>query len=179
MRNIAIVIALCVGAWYYFIGGRKLDEPLVRQYFEQEAHAILSRDPERLCKQLSSRAVVQDRTTVLGQSQDSTLNRAQACDAARESFKTFEVIGEAMGGILTIEYDYHLDSVELASDRKSAIVKGTSRLKMGEQAMQFASSFEQRIERELGQVRLVRSDQSTLVRLQGAGAMRQSDFFKK
>src|SRR6478735_1697759 len=28
MKQIAIAIVLCVGAWYFFIGGRKLDEPM-------------------------------------------------------------------------------------------------------------------------------------------------------
>jgi len=49
---------------------------------------------------------------------------------------------------------------------------------MGEAAMQFKSSFTQRLERELGQMRLVHGDDVTVVRLGGRGAMSQSDFFK-
>ncbi|MDM0076927.1 hypothetical protein QTH90_21135 [Variovorax sp. J2P1-59] len=179
MKKIALVIALCVGAWYFFIGGRKLDEAMVREYYEKEAHAILSRDPELLCKQLSSKAVIQDHTVMMGQAQDATLNRDQACDATRETFKLFENVGSKMGGMLTIEYDFHLDSVQVATDRKSAKVEGTSTLKMGETVMQFRSSFTQELVRELGQMRLLRSDQRSVVRMGGAGAMTQSDFFRK
>jgi hypothetical protein len=83
-----------------------------------------------------------------------------------------------MGGILTIEYEYHIDTIEMATDRKSAIVKGTSVLKMGEALLQYKSSYTQRLEREFGQVRLVHSDEATVMRMGGRGAMSQSDFFK-
>jgi hypothetical protein len=178
MKQIAIVVALCVGAWYFFIGGRKLDEAMVRQYYEKEAHAIYPRDAEKLCEQLSKKAVIQSKTVMMGRTQETTSDREQACDSVRKTFKMFETVGEGMGGILTIEYEYHIDSVQIASDRKSATVEGTSVLKMGEAAMQFKSSFTQRLERELGKMRLVRGDDVTVVRLGGRGAMSQSDFFK-
>jgi len=89
------------------------------------------------------------------------------------------MVGDRMGGILTIEYDYQIDTVEVASDRKSAVIKGTSVLKMGEAALQYKSSFTQRLERELGQMRLVRSDEATVVRMGGCGAMSQSEFFRQ
>ena len=91
----------------------------------------------------------------------------------------FRTVGDRMGGILTIEYDYHIDSIEVATDRKSATVTGTSVLKMGESVLQYKSNFTQRLERELGQMRLVHSSGVTVVRLGGAGAMSQSDFFRK
>jgi hypothetical protein len=48
MKRIAIVLALCAGAWYFFIGGRKLDESMVRDYYQKEAHAIYSRNADLL-----------------------------------------------------------------------------------------------------------------------------------
>ena len=65
MKQIAIAVALCVGAWYFFIGGRKLDDAMVRQYYEKEAHAIYSRDAEKLCEQLSKKAVIQSKTVMM------------------------------------------------------------------------------------------------------------------
>lgn len=179
MKRIAIVLALCVGAWYFFVGGRQLDEAMVRAYYDKEAHAIFSRDPERLCKQLSRKAVVHDQTVVAGESVDSTLNKKEVCEATRTAFKLFETVGEQMGGILTIEYDFHIASIEVATNRKSAKVEGVSVLKMGETVMQFRSTFTQELVRELGQMRLLRSDQRTLVRMGSSGAMSQSDFFRK
>jgi len=84
-----------------------------------------------------------------------------------------------MGAVLSVEYDYHLDSVEIATDRKSATVKGTSVLKMGESAVQLKTSFNQRLESELGQTRLVHAEDATVLRLGGRGAMSQGEFFRK
>lgn len=179
MKQIAIVVALCVSAWFFFVGGRKLDEKMVREYYEKEAHAIYSRDAERLCKQLSRKAVVESKVTMMGRTVEATYDREGACDAARKSFEMFRLVGERMGGILTIEYDYHIDNVEVATDRKSAVVQGTSVLKMGEAALQYRSAYTQRLERELGQMRLVHSSDATMVRMGGPGAMSQSDFFRK
>ena len=179
MKQIAIVIALCVGAWYFFIGGRKLDEPMVRDYYQKEAHAIYSRDAEALCKQLSRKARIESRTTMMGKTVEHSHNRDEACQATRDAFETFSKVGERMGGILTIEYEYNIDGIEVAPDRKSATVKGTSVLKMGESLLQYKTSFTQRLERELGQMRLVHADEATVMRMGGAGAMSQSDFFRK
>jgi len=178
MKQIAIVVVLCVGVWYFFIGGRKLDEAMVRNHYQKEAHAIYSRDAEQLCKLLSRKAVIESKTTMMGRTVETTHDRDEACKANRETFETFSRVGERMGGILTIEYEYHIDTIEVATDRKSAIVTGTSVLKMGEALLQYKSSYTQRLERELGQVRLVHSDEATVVRMGGRGAMSQSDFFK-
>jgi hypothetical protein len=178
MKQIAIVIVLCVGAWYFLVGGRKLDEKLVREYYQKEAHAIYSRDAEKLCKQLSRKVVIESKVTMMGKTVESTHDRDEACESMRKTFELFRMVGDRMGGILTIEYDYQIDTVEVATDRKSAVIKGTSVLKMGEAALQYKSSFTQRLERELGQMRLVHSDEATVVRMGGRGAMSQSEFFK-
>ncbi len=179
MKQIAIVIALCVGAWFFFVGGRKLDEAMVRDYYQKDAHAIYSRDADAICKKLSRKAVIESKVTAMGRTVESSQTRDEACETMKTNLELFRTVGDRMGGILTIEYDYHIDSIEVATDRKSATVMGTSVLKMGESVLQYKSNFTQRLERELGQMRLVHSDGVTVVRLGGAGAMSQSDFFRK
>ncbi|SFO71386.1 hypothetical protein SAMN05216567_102256 [Variovorax sp. OK605] len=179
MKQIAIVIVLCMGAWYFFIGGRKLDESMVRDYYQQEARAVSANDADKLCKQLSRKAVVEAKTTMMGRTEEVSLDRDEACAATRKTMETLRRVNDQVGAILAIEYDYHIDTVEVASDRKSAVVKGTSVLKMGDSALQLKTSFNQRLERELGQMRLVHAEDSTVVRLGGRGVMSQSDFFRK
>ncbi|SEJ15957.1 MULTISPECIES: hypothetical protein [unclassified Variovorax] len=179
MKQIAIVIVLCMGAWYFFIGGRKLDESMVRDYYQQEARAVSANDADKLCKQLSRKAVVEAKTTMMGRTEEVSLDRDEACAATRKTMETLRRVNDQVGAILAIEYDYHIDTVEVASDRKSAVVKGTSVMKMGDSALQLKTSFNQRLERELGQMRLVHAEDSTVVRLGGRGVMSQSDFFRK
>jgi hypothetical protein len=179
MKQIAVVIVLCMGAWYFFVGGRKMDESMVRDYYQQEARAVAARDADKLCKQLSRKAVVESRTTMMGRTEEASLDRDEACAATRKTMETLRRVSDQVGAIVPIEYDYHIDTVEVAPDRRSAVVKGTSVLKMGDSALQLKTSFNQRLERELGQMRLVHAEDSTVVRLGGRGAMSQSDFFRK
>lgn len=179
MKKIALLAALCVGAWYYFVGGRTLDEKMVRAYYDQGAHAFYKRDAELLCKQVSTKAILQDETVMNGQTQRATLNRDQYCEATKANLQMFEQMGDRMGGILTVEFEFHIDSIEIEPGRKSAKVKGTSLLKMGETVMQFSSTFNEQLVREMGQMKLLRSDQRTVVRMAGGRGMSQSDFFSK
>jgi hypothetical protein len=179
MKQIAIAIVLCVGAWYFFVGGRKLDEPMVHDYYRKEARAISDRDAEKLCKQLARNAVIESKTTMMGRTEEASHNREEACEAQRKTFETLRMVGDRMGAVLSFDYDYHIDSVEVAPDRKSAVVKGTSVLQMGDSAFQVKTSFTQRLERELGQMRLVHAQEASVVRLGGRGAMSQSEFFRK
>lgn len=179
MKKIILVVALCVGAWYYFAGGRTLNEKMVRAFYDDGAHALYKRDAELLCKQLSSQAIIQDETVMNGQTQRTTLNQRQQCEAFKTSLQMFERIGDRMGGVLTIEYEFHIDSIVIDPSRKSAQVKGTSLLKMGETVMQFSGTFNDQVVREMGQMKLLRSDQRTVVRVAGGRGMSQSDFFSK
>ncbi|UCV00457.1 hypothetical protein [Acidovorax radicis] len=179
MKKIALLAALCVGAWYYFVGGRTVDETMVRAYYDEGSHALYQRDAEPACKQLSTKVIIQDETVMNGQTQRTTLNHDQQCEAVKTSFALFEQMGAQMGGILTVEYEFHIDSIDIEPGRKSAKVQGTSLLKMGETVMQFESTFNQRLVREMGQIKLLRSDQRTMVRMAGGRGMSQSDFFSK
>lgn len=179
MKQIAIVVALCVGAWYFFIGGRKLDESMVRDYYQNEAMAIVAYDADRLCKQLSRKAVIETRITALGRTEERTHDRESACAGARKTFENLREVTDRTGVLLSVDYDYHIDSVEIATNRRSAMVKGTSVLKVGESAFQLKTSFNQRLERELGQMRLVHAEDNTVARFGGRGVMSQGEFFRK
>jgi len=179
IKKIAVAAVLCAGVWYYFVGGRTLDEKMVRAYYDQGAHAFYKRDAELLCKQISSKAVIEDETVMNGQTHRATLNHDDACEASKASLEMFQKLGDSMGGILTVEYEFHLDSIEMDAGRKNARVKGTSLLKMGETVVQFSGTFNQQLVREMGQVKLLRSEQRTVMRMAGGRTMSQSDFFSK
>jgi len=179
MKQIAIVIALCVGAWYFFVGGRKLDEQMVREHYRQGARAAAANDADRLCKQLSRKVVMDISATVMGKTEKGSFNRDEACDAFRKTTETMREIKSHAGAILSVDYDYHIDSIEIAPDRRSALVKGTTVMSIGDTAFQLKTSFNQRLESELGQTRLVHAEDYIVLRLGGRGTMSQSDFFRK
>ncbi len=178
LKKVAIVVAVVAAGWYSQVGGRQINESQVRDFYRQESHAFYSRDPEAVCKLLSSKYVGTGQVTMMGTSQETTSNREQACENTRKWFHSFEEMGEKMGGVLTIEYVHNIDSIEIAPNQKNAKVTGTSTLKMGGTILQINNRFTENIEREWGQAKMVRSDTTTRVVMLGDSGMKQSDFFK-
>lgn len=178
VKWIAVAVGIGAGGWYYFVGGRQINESHVQDFYRNASNALYARDPEAMCKLLSTKYVANERVSGMGAAQEATVNRDQACDSARSTFQSFEQLGEQMGGMLTLEYEYQIDNITIAPGRKRARVTGTRLLKMGETVMQFDTRFTEEIEREWGQARLVRSDSTTRVRMAGGRAMSQGDYFK-
>ena len=158
-----VLLALGTVGWYYFIGGRRLDETMVRAFYVSQVQATLARDPEAQCKLLGKSLALRQETLMAGQTKADAMNHDRACASIRKPHEFFEAAGEKAGGMLTIEYDYELGKIEIAADRKSARVELTSTLKMGEAFMQFRNASTERVERRLGQLELVESDVKTRV----------------
>lgn len=164
-----MVVMAGAAAWYYFVGGAKLDEDMVRQFYVAEAHATLSRDPQALCALMSSKLVLTQEIQAMGQSVTGTLNKKEACEAQHKAFQQFKDIGDKANAILTIEYDYSIDNIEISPNRKTAVVQVSNILKMGEQLMQFRTVSTNQLKREWGIVRIAKADSKTNVRMHLAG----------
>ena len=80
MKLILIVLALAAAGWYWFIGGRKLDEQMVRDYYMAQKHAVLSRDVQAQCELYSRKLQLHLKSRMGGQAQDVTLDKKAACE---------------------------------------------------------------------------------------------------
>jgi len=178
LKIVATVAALGVAGWYYFIGGAKLDEALIRQFYADQAHATLSRDAEALCKQYAKKLSMKQEILTMGQSQIGTYGRKEACEAQRNTFKTFEELGERAGGILTIDYEYQIERIDIAPNKKSALVQVSSQLKMGDTFMQFKHVSTDELVREFGTVYLLKAQTQSKARIHMGGLMDPEKFFK-
>lgn len=178
LKIIAIVTALGAAGWYYFVGGARLDEAMVRQFYADQAHATLSRDAEALCKQYAKKLSLRQETLMMGQTVAESYDRQAACAAQRQTFKGFEEMGEKAGGILTIDYEYQVDKIEIAPGKKSAVVHVSSTLKMGDSFMQIKSISTDQLTREWGTVYLLKGDTQSKVRIQVGALTEPEKFFK-
>ncbi len=164
MKAIIFILILAAAGWYYFIGGRKMDEQMVRDYYGAQAHAVLSRDTQAQCELFSPKLKAHLQSRMAGQMQDVTIGKDQLCKQLEDQHKFFEDVGEKAGGMLTIEYQYEIKNINLAGDRKSAEVDVVSTLKMGEAFMEITATSNERLERHLGKVQTVAAEASTRVR---------------
>ncbi len=174
---LAVVAGLVVG-WFYLIDGSKLDEQMVQDFYKLQQHNTYKRDPEALCKQLGGKLKLHQESLIAGKTQVVDMNKNQACDSLRESFKMFEEMGEKAGGMLTIEYSYEITRLELAPNKKSATVDVTSTLKMGEAFLQFFHTSTERIERSMRRTQLVASDDKLRMRWTPGAMANPEKFFR-
>jgi hypothetical protein len=175
MKLFLIVAACGAAGWYYFFPGAKMDEEMVRQLYVAESHATLSRDPEALCKLFATKLILVSEVTMMGQIATEQINRKQACEAQRASFKNFEEIGDKMGGILYIDYRYEIGSIAISPNQKRATVQVSRVLKMGGGLMEFKSTSTEELVREWGSMYFSKIDQKVRVRMDAqamAGSMK-------
>jgi hypothetical protein len=163
-KALLVAAAGAVAGWYYLIDGSKIDARMVRDFYRLQQHNTYLRDPERLCQQIGGKARIRISSVVAGKPQVEDLDKKQACERLRKTYQAFTEMGEKAGGMLTIEYDYQITQLEVASNRKSATVEVTTLLKMGEEFMHISTTSSDRLERSMREVKLVASDSKVRMR---------------
>ncbi len=179
LSKVLVVAGLGAAGWFYVIDGSKLDEAMVRDFYEKQQIGFLSRNPEALCKQFASNVVINSETVILGQKQVQTLNQKTACEATHDSFKSFTDIGGKTGGILMMDYQYKIDSIEIAANKKRATVVTSNILTMGGSLMEFRTTSNEELVRNYREVQLVKSDSKTGMDMNLAGMADPAKFFGK
>jgi hypothetical protein len=163
MRPLLLVVILTITAgWWYFVGGRKLDEELVRDYYRQSQHALLNRDDKALCDMLSENFASSSQVA-LGPQQlrgNDNADKSKTCDGWRDLFSTWQKLGEKMGGQLQLDAGYEIHSVTLAADGKSAVVDISTSLDVAGTIMNIRSHTQDTLIRRNGRVLMMRSDGS-------------------
>lgn len=179
VNKVLIVMGAAAAGWFYVIDGSKLDEAMVRDFYQQQQVGFLSRNPEALCKQFASNVVINSETVIMGQTQAQTLNQKAACEATHDSFKSFTDIGGKIGGMLMMDYQYKIDRIEIASNKKRATVVTSNTLIMGGSLMEFRTTSNEELVRNFREVQLIKSDSKTDVDMNLAAMADPAKFFGK
>lgn len=161
MRTLILFLILVATAgWWYFVGGRKLDEDLVRDYYQQSQQATLLHDHVALCGMLSENFTSTSQLAMGPQharSSDSA-DKAKTCDNWRDLFASWQRLGEKMGGELQLDAGHEIHSIVLAADRKSAVVDVSSQLDVAGTIMNIRTRSTDQLIRRNGRVLLLRSE---------------------
>ncbi len=124
-KLIAIVFIAAIG-WWYWDSRNTLSEDVVRAHYRAQLDAAKQLDAGKACEGLAD----EYKATNTGYGPDgnevvTTLDKAQACEAERQSIAMLKKMQEAGGGALP-DMQYEIKSIALSSDRKSAKVDGAS-----------------------------------------------------
>jgi hypothetical protein len=163
MKKVLLLVLVAGGGWWYFQGGRVLSEESVKDFYQQQAMATLNRNPEALCNQLASDY---QSSSVLISSEGRAKqeeNKKQSCDALTGMYASFEELGEKMGGMLQLDYDYKIRKITISNDKKSAVVEASFTLDVAGSIMNFSGSSVDTLIRRNGKVMVLRSEGTTRV----------------
>ena len=157
MKKWLFLIAIGVGAWWYFIGGRTLSEDHVREFYAKASDAFLKRQPDKMCELLADKFELKSEVNAGSLPQSFRYNKAQTCAHYAETFELFDALGQKMGGMMHLDYAYNIDNIRLSSDKKTALVDYSYTLRVGGKLMQMHGSSVDTLVRMNGQTLALRS----------------------
>jgi hypothetical protein len=159
MTKKLVLVALAAGfAWWHFVGGRKLSEEQVGDFYRSVEKASISRSSERLCSMLDDDFQSAGVANVAGRHTSQPQDKIQACASYEQLYETWDKLGKNMGGMLQLHSDYKIHSVELSGDRKTAKVDISTSMMVGGTLMHIHSRSTDTLVRRNGKVLMLRSE---------------------
>lgn len=158
MKKLILLALIAAGAWWHFVGGRKLSEDNVKAFYRDYEIATLQRKPDALCALLADDLQASGSAAVGRRVVQESKGKAETCDDWHALFDSWVKLGEKMGGILQLDSHYEIHSIEFSPDRKSAKVDISSTLDVAGSIMNFSTRSTQTLIRRNGKVLLQRSD---------------------
>lgn len=158
MKNVFLLALVAGGGWWYWQGGRVLSEESIKGFYQQQAMATLNRNPEALCSQLapdyqSSSVFI----STEGRAKQEE-NKKQSCDSLNGMYANIEELGDKMGGLLQLDYDYKIKRITISDDKKTALVETSFTLDVAGSIMNFSGSSVDTLIRRNGKVMVLRSE---------------------
>lgn len=158
MKKIILVVLIAVATWWYFIGGRKMNEAHVTEFYRNLEAATLERKPDDLCALLADDFRSIGTAVIQGVKVTDENSKAETCEAYRELYAAWAKLGEKMGGMLQLDSDYEIHSISFSPDRKSATVDISSSLDVAGSITNIRSRSTDSLVRRNGKVMLIRSE---------------------
>lgn len=158
MKKLLLVALIGIGAWWYFIGGAKLTEAQVNEFYRDVEIATLERKPENLCALLADNFQSTGSVAVGGEEHSLTQDKTQTCNNYRQMYAGFDKLGEKMGGMLQLDSSYQIHSITISPDGKNATVDISTALDVAGSIMNLRARSTDTLVRKNGKVRFLRSE---------------------
>lgn len=161
MRNI-FILALVAGAlWFYFIGGRTLDEQQVKAAYASYWSAFDAGDQKAACELFAKDFSATIKTRTPGGAVTESANQQDACSGVTKFYAMKDEMAKKAGVELYTNIEYTLDDIQIAPDKKSATARVTSEIRIGTEKRLFLKINEVQIDtlkRDLGKTQFVATE---------------------
>ena len=131
MKWVFIVLAGCLGTWYFLVGSRYISEADVRAQYQNEANWLDEGQYAMICAAFDAQYVGHIASvTAAGRLLEDT-NKAQSCVAIEAFVTSLKKLNDKVGGGVVTNSDVVLEKVEISADRRTATVTVRSQVRVG------------------------------------------------
>jgi len=160
--RIFFILAIIAGAlWFYFIGGRTLDEQQVKNAYASYWSAFDSGDQKAACDLFAKEFSATIKTRAPTGMVNETATKEAACKGITEFYAMKDSMAQKAGEELYVNIEYTVDGISIAPDKKSATARVTSEIRIGTEKRLFLKINEVQtdtLKRELGKTQFVATE---------------------
>lgn len=162
VMRIIFIVALLFGAlWFYFIGGRTLDEQQVKAAYESYWSAFDAGDQKTVCELFAKDFSATIKTRTPAGAVTETADKQDACSGVTKFYTMKDAMAKKAGEELYTNVEYTLDDIRIAPDKKSATARVTSEIRIGTEKRLFLKINEVQsdtLKRDLGKTQFVATE---------------------
>ena len=162
MARILVVLVLIAGAaWYYFVGGRKIEESHVREAYSKYFEAFDAEDSKSICDLFDRSFTATTRTMGPAGPVEAQGTRAEACAGMGKFQEMKSTIQQRTGMEMHFNVEYTVTSIEIAKDGKTATAHVDSEIRVGNERgalLTIKESQTDKLIRRLGDTKFISSD---------------------
>lgn len=141
-KLVVLVLVLVAGVLVYE-NSRKIDESHVRAHYGAQLEALRAFDEEAVCADAADDYSLKLVERGEGRSESATLDGYQSCEMSRRAVKLMRLMSNQTEGLVAIDVNYHIRSIVISPDGRSASVESTSTAKIGDMLLSRSRNQEQ------------------------------------
>jgi hypothetical protein len=161
MRRLLIFFLALAALWYYFVGGRRMDEAQIRTAYDRYWAAFYNDDRKAICDMFDNDFSAKITTETPKGAVTETADRKRACEDTKQFFDMKDAMEAKLGQELYVNMEHTIDSIQLSADRKSATVEMSFEIRIGTEHrlfMKIAGSQTDTAIRRMGKVKFLNSE---------------------
>ncbi|WP_430390293.1 hypothetical protein [Dyella sp. 20L07] len=130
MKKVILLLVLAGLAWWYFDYSRRMTEAQIRESYDAQAEATRQFDAKKLCDRLSD-DFQGDQSTKQGDHYvEEHFDKKSLCNGLTRSTAAMQSLSALTGGMVQLDVDLEIKSIELSINRKEATVQTVSTVRL-------------------------------------------------
>jgi hypothetical protein len=149
MKKLILLLVLAGLAWWYFDYSHRITEAQIRADYAAQVDAIRHFDADRLCTRLADDFSGEASLRQGGRTTQEHFDKDSLCRRIQKTMTLMQRISNATGGLVELEVELEIKSIELSTDHKLATVESVTTTRLGDMTLGRDRTTEHLIRRNL------------------------------